>query len=372
MRIAVYANELIKDGDFGVKIYSREIIKHLLQLQQNQQYLLFATKKTEDFQQAEQMGKVTWSLSSSRFAWFFTAFVKNLKDSKVKLLFLPIQTFPFLFKNKIKVVTVVHDVAFLLFPQHFTAWRRLWLRIHTYRSVKLSDAIIVPSIATKNDIIKFYHINPAKIFVIPHGCSLSSRVSVVNKQIQLTQQNTVAGYPYILFVGAINPRKNLSRLISAFEIIRHKGVELKLVIVGGRGWLSEEVEVQARNSQFTADIILTGNVSEDCLVEWYRGALFFVFPSLYEGFGLPLVEAMNFALPIVCANNSAVSEVVGDMAITFDEYNVSDMAEKILTVFQDKDLRQDLAQKSLSRASFFSWQKAAQQTSDVLQQVAEQ
>jgi glycosyltransferase involved in cell wall biosynthesis len=361
MKIAVYANEIAKKGSFGVKIYSREILKGILRFDKKNRYVLYSSSDISGFFD----GDVVFSLIKPKKFWAFTAFASRIKKDRPDVLFVPIQIYPFWKKSSIKTVVVVHDLAFLLFPGHFTWIKRKLLAFHTKRAVLLSDKVIVPSEATKKDILKFYKVEESKIRVIPHGFNanlLEMARKGDSRVLELTN-----GKPYILFVGSIQPRKNLIRLIEAFEEIAKKESGLKLVICGGKGWMYEEIYAKIAKSQFSHAIIMTGDVSDDLLSSLYKNALFFVFPSLYEGFGLPVIEAMSFGLPVVCANNSSIAEIAGDAALYFDEYGVSDMAEKMLSLCSNKPLWDELSAKSLQRANLFSWDKASKETVEAMQ-----
>jgi glycosyltransferase involved in cell wall biosynthesis len=361
MKIAVYANEIAQEGSFGVKIYSREILQAILRLDRENRYILYSSSDISGFFGEEAF----FSLIKPKKLWAFTVFASRIKKDRPDVLFLPIQIYPFWKKSSIKTVVVVHDLAFLLFPGHFTWIKRRLLSFHTKRAILLSDRVIVPSGATKKDILKFYKVEESKISVIPHGFNanlLKMAQQGDSRVLELTN-----GKPYILFVGSIQPRKNLIRLVEAFEEVAKEESGLKLVICGGKGWMYEEIYAKIAKSQFSNAIIMTGDVSDDLLASLYKNALFFVFPSLYEGFGLPVIEAMSFGLPVVCANNSSISEIAGDATLCFDEYSVSDMAEKMLILCRNEELWEELSAKSLQRASLFSWDKAAEETVEIIE-----
>lgn len=361
MKIAVYANEIAQKGSFGVKIYSREILQGILRLDRENRYTLYSSIDISSFFGEE----VVFSLIKPKRLWAFTVFASRIKKDRPDVLFVPIQIYPFWKKSSIKTVVVVHDLAFLLFPGHFTWIKRKLLAFHTKRAVLLSDRVIVPSEATKKDILKFYKVEASKISVIPHGFNanlLKMAQKADDRVYKLTN-----GKPYMLFVGSIQPRKNLIRLIEAFEEVAGKENDLKLVICGGKGWIYEKIYKKIAKSPFSSRIIITGDVADDILAGLYKNALFFVFPSLYEGFGLPVIEAMSFGLPVVCAKNSSIAEIAGDATLFFDEYSVADMSQKMLTLCRNRALRDELSVKSLQRASFFSWDKAAKETVEVFQ-----
>lgn len=364
MNIAVYANEIAEKGSSGVRVYSLAILRYLLRQDQKNRYFLYSKRDISGFFCC---GNKVFSILKNRKFWAFTAFAEHISKDKPDVLFMPIQIYPFWKKNSIKTVVVVHDVAFLLFPRHFTFFKCKLLKFHTKRAIMFSDHIIVPSNATKKDILRFYEVNPSKISVVYHGFNrnlLKTARKDDSRVLELTK-----GAPYALFVGSLQPRKNIDHLIGAFEKLKNNQKELKLVLCGGKGWMSEGILSRISQSSQKADIILAGDVSDDLLSSFYKNALFFVFPSLYEGFGLPVLEAMSFGLPVVCAKNSSISEIAGDAALYFDEYRISDMAEKMLILCENGALQAEFSQKSLKQAEKFSWERSARETLEVLEKV---
>ena len=363
MKIAFYANEIAKEGGFGVKTYSLEIIKSLLEIDKDNEYVLYSDKDIAGKILSE---RVRYEVRKPKRFWAFSVFAKEVCSDKPDVIFMPIQTFPFFGRNHPKTVVTVHDLAFLLFPRHFTFFRRKMLEFHTRRAVRLSDKIIVPSEATKRDIIHFYGVKENKIVVVYHGFSQNLLETKKNRDesvLKITGHN-----PYVLFVGSIQPRKNIVSLVRAFEIMKQNGdnADLKLVLCGGKGWLYEDIYKEIAESPCSKDILFTGSVKGDLLAAFYRNALFFVMPSLYEGFGLPVLEAMSFGLPVICSNNSSLGEVAGDAALLIDPYRISDIGEKMGILAADKELRVQLSAKSLERAKDLSWKKAARETLKVL------
>ena len=372
MKIAININELTLKQNTGVKVYTREIVRALGQVDKENEYILYCRRDTKFCVPTNNNFKLKTSKSSLPF-WTYTKFPREIKKDKPDVLFMPIQSTPFLKKPKgIKLVITVHDLAFLLFPKHFTFKDRFLLNFHTKRAVQMADRIVVPSKATKNDIIKFYGVDGNKIKVIYHG--VGTRQCLV--------PTVMVNNPYILFVGSIQPRKNIVGLIEAFEKIKNppnplfqrgnkipplkKGVRgIKLIIAGAKGWLSDEIYKKAKESKFSDDIIFKGSVSDDELDDLYKNAAIFVLPSLYEGFGLPVLEAMSYGIPCVISDNSSLSEIAGDSALLVDAYNPNDIAEKINVLLNDEKLRRDLSHRGVENAGKFSWIKAAEKTVEV-------
>jgi glycosyltransferase involved in cell wall biosynthesis len=368
MKIAININELTLKQETGVKVYTREIVRALTKIDNNNEYILYTNKfsKTELNSEISKSSSVLGNTNNnfefriSNFNlpfWTYTKLPQEIKKDKPDVLFMPIQSVPFINKPKnIKIVITVHDLAFLIFPEYFTTKDKFLLNFHTKRAVQMADRIIAPSKATKKDLIKFYKVNENKIRIIYHGVSPNSKFQILNSKFN---------NPYILFVGQIQPRKNLIRLIEAFELIKEKNKKypnLKLTIAGGNGWMANKTYEKARASKFSKDIIFTGKVDNKRLAELYQNALVFVMPSLYEGFGLIVLEAMSCGIPCAVSDNSSLAEIVDDHGLLFDAYSSSDIAQKISMFLNNDVLRKDFAQRSLQNVKKFTWEKSARET----------
>lgn len=367
MKIAIYANEITRSAGCGVKTYSLEIINHLLGIDSKNEYSIYSQKDISAYIDSKRANFIVEE-PKKRF-WAFSVFGKLIERNVPDVVFIPIQIFPFFRKNKAKTVVTVHDVAFLLFPSQFTFWRRKLLEFHTARAVRFSDRIIVPSEATKRDLLRFYKINPDKISVVYHGFSQRLLELGIDKEREVKELTKNSSY--VLFVGSIQPRKNIIRLVQAFEKIKEDpdNCNLKLVLCGGKGWLYEDTVKKIETSSAKSDIIRVENADDSLLAAFYRNAEFFVMPSLYEGFGLPVLEAMSFGLPVICANNSSLAEIAGDSALMVDGNSTKDLAEKIKILTLSQSLQAELSLKSLERVKNFSWEKAAKETLKALESI---
>lgn len=366
MKIAVNINELTLKQNTGVKTYTREIVKALGRIDKENEYFLYLNCRDEELPCLYNDFK-NFKLKSSKSRlpfWTYTKLPQEIKKDQPDILFMPIQAVPFFKKPKdLKIVVTVHDLAFLLFPDHFTRKDRFLLNFHTKRAVEMADKIIAPSEATKRDIVKFYGVSESKIEVIWHGVKISPESKVQSPKFKINN-------PYILFVGSIQPRKNITGLIEAFELVKKSRDEalprLYLVICGGRGWMADEIYKKAKKSKFSKDIIFTGSVSNEERDEFYKNALIFALPSLYEGFGLPVLEAMSYGIPCVVGDNSSLSEIAGNSALFVDANNPDDIAEKINLLLSNSELRKDLSRRGVENVKRFSWDKAGEKTLGIL------
>jgi glycosyltransferase involved in cell wall biosynthesis len=368
MKIAINANELCQPQTNGVKIYTYNILKYLAKKKFTT--TIYYQKKIEKKWNIENANLKHKLIKWPFLFWTHFRLPFELWRDRPDVFFTPIQTIPF-FLPECKIIVTIHDLAFLKFPNDFTFKDRLKLLWNTKRAVKKAKKIIVPSQATKNDIIKYYKIDSEKIKVIYHGFT-SCQLPVASCQ----QVNK-----YILFIGTIQPRKNIQGLIEAFEIlkdsIQHPRLQrcsicgqaasnIRLIITGSKGWLWKKVFKKASESKYKEDIIFTGPVSSKKLLELYQNAEVFVLPSFYEGFGLPILEAMANGVPVIAGNNSSMIEIVGEAGILINPYNPKEITEAIKKIIQDKNFKEKLVEKGLKQAKKFTWEKCAEKTIKVL------
>jgi glycosyltransferase involved in cell wall biosynthesis len=251
------------------------------------------------------------------------------------------------------------------------------LRLTVRHSARRAAKILTLSEHTRRDIIETYGVDESRITAIPLAAPRHFSHIEDTRELQRVRHNYGIDGQYILSVGSIQPRKNLTRLVQAYSRVRaslrDKQTETewpKLVLVGKHAWLYDET-LRALNETGVADsVILTGYVPETDLPALYSGALCFVYPSYFEGFGLPPLEAMKCGAPVIVGDRTSLPEVVGDAALTVDPFDVSSIAGAIEKLINDSGLRRELSVKGQQRAETFDWRKTAQQTLEVYRQVA--
>jgi glycosyltransferase involved in cell wall biosynthesis len=269
--------------------------------------------------------------------------------------------------RRIKSVFTLHDLIFLFHPETHKSLNRWFLTLMMPRFLRAADAVIAVSECTKRDAIRFYRIPEEKITVIYEG---------VNPRFRPASPEAIAavraryGLPerFILYVGTIEPRKNLTTLLEAFHHLLAT-YDLRLVIVGKKGWLYERFFRRLRELGLEGQVIFTGYVPDEDLPAIYSAADLFVFPSLYEGFGLPVLEAMACGAPVVCSNTSSLPEVAGDAALLVDPTDARALTGAMEQVLTNERLWATLRAKGMERARGFTWEKAAYRTWEVYQQV---
>jgi glycosyltransferase involved in cell wall biosynthesis len=279
------------------------------------------------------------------------------------LLFVPAHVIPFIHPRS---VVTVHDLGYIYYPQAHRAFDRLYLDLSTRFNVKVASQIIADSEATENDLVQKYRVAEERITVVYPGCNLEPVIDGtgwerVKERYRLPDR-------YILHLGTLHPRKNILRLLEAFQRLARDYPELHLVLAGKKGWLYKEILSKAEG--LGERVHFPGYIASEDLPFLIRKARLFILPSLYEGFGFPILEAMAAGTPVVCSNASALPEVAGDAALLFDPYDVEAMRETTRKVLEDEALRAELVERGLERAKAFSWERCARQTLSVLEKVA--
>lgn len=260
-----------------------------------------------------------------------------------------------------RLVVTVHDLAFRRYPRLFPArWLALF-RLGTRRAARAADAILVPSHGTARDLRRYEPVDPRRIHVVPLAADPST---VAGDAADVLEGHAIRG-PYILFVGTLEPRKNAEGLIRAYRrAVDAEGLPHALVLAGPPGWRAERTLEQAR-APGPGTVVVTGPLGSGALDALYRGADLFVYPSLYEGFGLPVLEAMARGVPVVTSRTSSIPEVAGEAAITVDPRSEAELAAAIRRVLEDPAEAERLAKAGAARARLFSWERTAERTLEV-------
>lgn len=273
--------------------------------------------------------------------------------------------------SPVPVVISIMDLSYIHFPKLFKRKDLYQLKHWTKYSVDMAVKIVTISQASKNDIIKLYHVPSEKVVVTYPGSKMQSKHMKKNEQRfdSLSKKFGLAS-KYVLFVGTLQPRKNITRLIEAFSYVAGSQKDLELLVVGKKGWLFQDIMAAPRKYNVESKVKFLEFVTNEELSLLYQNASLFVLPSLYEGFGLPVIEAMANGCPVVISNVSSLPEAGGDAALYVDPNDPNDIAEKIKLVLTNESLRDQLIKKGYKQANKFSWEKTAKETLKVLMEVA--
>lgn len=253
----------------------------------------------------------------------------------------------------------IHDLSYFYYPAEFLKKDLLQLKQWTEYSVKRSKKIIAVSKTTEKDLYKWYGVPENKVEIVYNGFEKNKAKEAAIDVSQKDQK-------YILFVGTIQPRKNLSTLIRAFHLFQKENPEFKLIIAGKKGWLFKQIFEQVKTLGLEQKIIFSGFVTDSELVSLYRHAFCFVLPSLYEGFGIPILEAMSYDCPVLSSFASSLPEIGGDACLYFDPKDEKDIYDKLNRLKNNNDLRKELIQKGKGRIREFSWERCGKETLAVL------
>jgi glycosyltransferase involved in cell wall biosynthesis len=268
----------------------------------------------------------------------------------------------------VATVLTVHDLIFKLLPEHHKPLNRWYLNWTLPLYCHRADHVIAVSEATKQDLLNYYDLPEEKVSVIYEAAAPRFTPQSQERQAQV---RTIYGLPqhYLLMVGTIEPRKNLTRVLHAWTPLYQAGLVPPLVIVGKRGWLYDEFFEALTSCPVREAVVLPGFVADEDLPAVYSGATALIWASLYEGFGLPPLEAMASGAPVVCADTSSLPEVVGDAALMFDPFDEDALATVLRHISDDAELRDELRGRGFRRAQQFSWERTAQETIAVYDQL---
>jgi glycosyltransferase involved in cell wall biosynthesis len=375
--IGIDASRALRVRRTGTERYSLELIRHLLALPEAQAYRwrLYIDQPAEAtfFFSTGDGGAplVELCLLPARRLWTHRQLAGEVLRHPPDVLFIPAHVLPFVlpvWRLPPSVVTV-HDLGYRHWPQTHPWRQRIYLDWGTQWNTLAATQLIAVSQATADDLQRFYRTPPRKTTVVyeahtPGTAVAATAVAEVCRRLGLAQ-------PYLLYVGTIQPRKNLARLLQAYAQLASAGrISCDLVLAGGQGWLAEPLAEQARQFGLANRVHFLGYVSEAELPALYQGAQAFCFPSLFEGFGLPVLEAQAYGVPVMTANNSSLPEIAGDAALLVDPTDVDAIAEAMLRLTQDEALRQRLIAAGQENVKRFSWEKAARETLAVLLKAA--
>jgi len=343
--------------------FSYELLVSLHDLNSHNDFTIFLpVAPTKDM--PEENNNWKYDVVGAKKIWTLTGLGKKLinKENKLDVFFSPTHYLPFGFK--IPSVVSILDVSYMHFPSLFRKKDLFMLKYWGRYSVNKADKIITISESSKSDIIKAYKVPADKIKVIYPGLKDLNLNYTLNMN-ELKEKYAVEG-KYILFVGTLQPRKNITRLIEAFSKLDS---DVRLVIIGKKGWQYEEILEAPRKFNVENRVIFLHEISDNELPSFYKHAEIFVLPSLYEGFGLPVIEAMRYDCPVITSNVSSLPEAGGDAALYIDPENVDDIKEKMEKLLKDDKLKEDLVKKGREHIKKFSWEKAAKETLSVIESI---
>ncbi|MFC1621570.1 glycosyltransferase family 4 protein [Candidatus Omnitrophota bacterium] len=342
MRIGIDIRSTLKRST-GIGRYTFNLVNALAQVDSENNYYLYSRKKILDFKR--RLPKLPGANFSHCVDYFNKGPDKVLRDLDV----FHTSSYDLEKPGKAKYIVTVHDVIIKAYPRGYN--KETIREVDEKLKKVLSEAgvLVADSHSTKADLMRFYQADEKRITVIYPGINMPRAESREPK-----------AESYILFVGTLEPRKNVDGLIKAFDWLKKEhGIKHKLYIAGMKGWMFEDIFKAYEETEFKKDIIFKGYVNDEELDNLYRQATLFVYPSFYEGFGFPIIEAFSYGLPVVTSGTSSCGELGKDAALLADPANYKDIGEKIFRIINSDALQKELAKKGIERAKEFSWDRTA-------------
>ncbi len=370
MRIAIDAHSVGAQLG-GNESYALNLIEALAQIDSVNEYTLYVTTAAacDRFQQRWPNFKVHRTLPHTPLIRIPLTLSAELRKHPVDVLHVQFTAPPFC---PCPVVVSIHDLSFEHLPQTFNRRSRTQLRLTVRHSARRATRILTLSEHTRRDVIDTYRIAPDKVTAIPLAAPAHFGPITYDKELQRVRHTYGIEGDYVLTVGSIQPRKNLVRLIKAYAALRgahSSNRSPKLVIVGKCAWLYDETLRALDDTGVRDSVVLTGYVPESDLPALYSGALCFVYPSYFEGFGLPPLEAMKCGAPVIVGNATSLPEVVGEAALKVDPFDVSAITAAMDQLMNNSELRRELSVKGQARAKMFDWNDTARRTLAVYEEV---
>jgi glycosyltransferase involved in cell wall biosynthesis len=368
MRVAINCRSFLKKQYAGIGRYSYNLVKHLSEIDSQNQYFLYTPKRLFDFK------RETLKAPAANFIVKGDPFNRGPAKSLPPVDVYHSPSLDFLDEIKAKVIVTVHDVIYKTHPQGHTPDALNVIDKQMRAAVSRAEKIICCSQSTLEDLKKFFDVDEEKLRLIYQGVDKNVFYPLKEEERKVAQAALKAKGiepPFLLFVGTIEPRKNIQNLLKAFVILKEtKKFGGKLVIAGMKGWMMEDLGSQIERLGLSGDCLLPGYVTDEELRFLYNWAQAFVFPSFYEGFGFPIVEALSCGAAVVTSNVSSCKEIAADAAQTVDPNDPEVIANAVLKIIEDKEFRQGLQKKALERSKVFSFRDTAEQTLEVYQALA--
>ncbi|MCD4794469.1 MAG: glycosyltransferase family 4 protein [Bacteroidales bacterium] len=370
MKIAVNTRLLIENKLDGIGWFTFETLKRITQnYPEHDFYFLFDRKYSEKFIFSDNITPIVINPPARHpflwYLWFEFSVKKTLKKINADLFLSPDGYLSL--SSDVKQISVIHDINFVHRPHDLPYLTRKYCNYFFPKFAERAYKIATVSEYSKQDIIEQYSISEDKTDVVYNGCNEMYRP--VEEDIkQRTKQKYSEGKDYFIFIGSLLPRKNIARLFQAFEKFKKETQsDFKLVIVGAKMFMTKDIEYAYSESKYKDDIIFTGRLSPEILHQVLASAYAMTFVPVFEGFGIPLIEAMNCDVPVISSNKTSLPEVAGDAALYVDPFSVDSIKDAMIKITEDESFRLALIEKGRIRKELFSWDKTADKLWDVIE-----
>ena len=365
MKICIDIRTLIDKQYSGIGIYTLNLLSNLFEIDKNNEYKLFYNSSNFRFikKYYPNVKYYDFHIPNKIFNLFHFLFKRPQLEKLVgdfDLFFAPnLNFFSFSKNNKAKKIITVHDLSFEFFPDFYSKKSLFWHKlINPKKLLNKFDHILAVSENTKKDIINFYKINPDKISVIHLG------VNKENREKQKIEKNK---NEYLLYIGTIEPRKNIEGILQAFEdfCLENNINNLDLIIAGKNGWNNKYIYKILDNLKLKDKVKILNYVTEEEKIDLYKNAKIFIFPSFYEGFGIPIIEAQSFGIPVITGNNSSLTEIVNNSAICVNPYNINEIKEAVKNLYFNEELYTYYKELGTKNSERFTWLNTAIKTLEI-------
>lgn len=363
MRIAINAIFLQNNPMEGYGHYTAEVIQRIISTHPADEFLLLYDRPWDDdfFNQPNITRLLVTPAARHPLSfkyWYDVKATAAVKKWNADVWFQPYGFCSI--TSRIPQVLMIHDLAFKHYPAYISWYQRLYYRWFTPAFIKKAKKLITVSNFSKEDITKTYRVDDGKMVVIP-GAARQGFVPLEWEEKQAVKDGYADGREYFLFVGGIHPRKNLMTLLKAFSHFKKwQHSNMKLLVAGRMAWQYDGLLEKLKTYKYREDVILLGYLPEMQLQRVTAAAYALVYPSWFEGFGLPILEAMQSGVPVICSNTSSMPEVAGDAAILTDPANHEAMGKEMIALYRNESIRNAFIEKGLARAKAFSWDETAQ------------
>ena len=367
MIIGIDARPLSYPQLTGIGVYLNSLLQAIQELDQENQYYLISNGAIHFEVVNPRWKKLEGRLPQRKIGTLWMqVFVPRLASTlKLDLFWGPRHQLPLFMPKEIKTVLTVHDIVHLLFPRTMSLPNLVAERLLMQRSIRRADYVMADSQSTASGIQEHYQVRPTKIGVVyPGGPTVSKQMhSPVSDDEKLPGK-------YFLFVGTLEPRKNLRAILGAFALLDTEREDVHIVVVGNIGWKTKDVMSLLKAHRYRSRIHFTGYVDAARLSFIYRNALCLLYPSLYEGFGFPILEAMTYGVPVITSNVSSMPEVAGDAALLVDPNDINELANAMNMILSNGNLRDLMVFKGYKRLKEFSWMRCAEEVLDIFKKVS--
>jgi len=361
MIIGVDGNEANVKERVGVSVYALKLLQYFKKSANSETQFIVYLRNSPNINLPSENKYYKYQIIKGKHFWiqFFLPLHLFFKRN-INVFFAPAHYSPSF--CPVPIVVTIHDLAYYYYPNEFLKKDLYKLKNWTKASITKARQIIAVSKTTKKDIHKFYTLEDSKVRVVYNGYEKKP----ITKSLKLKTDISITNKPYLLYVGTLQPRKNILTLIKAFEIIKKTHSDLELIIAGKKGWLYEDIFLKVEEMGLEDCVYFTGFITDQQLSYLYQNARCLILPSLYEGFGLPILEAMSFDCPVISSFAASLPEIGGDACLYFDPNSDKDLAEKINSLLINDQLRLDLINKGKTRVKEFSWNKCGEETLKLL------